>query len=140
MHAGWEKGQVENQVSLVREHFFTPRLRFKNLDEVNAWLLDKYIAYAKAHRHPELTDQTIWQVFEAERPKLVEKIRSSACWSSNPTSRAERTPVERDKQGFRFRPAASMLFANLRLPHSINLMGRRDNEQEDYPLGCTRRG
>jgi hypothetical protein len=26
---GWEKGQVENQVGLVRERFFTPRLRFK---------------------------------------------------------------------------------------------------------------
>src|SRR3569832_892628 len=25
----------------------------------------------KAHRHPELTEQTIWEVFEAERPKLV---------------------------------------------------------------------
>src|SRR6266849_4413048 len=69
--SGWEKGQVENQVGLVRERFFTPRLRFKNLDELNAWLLDQCIAYAKAHRHPELTDQTIWQVFEAERPKLV---------------------------------------------------------------------
>jgi transposase len=69
--SGWEKGQVENQVGLVRERFFTPRLRFKNLDELNAWLLDKCIAYAKAHRHPELTDQTIWEVFEAERPKLV---------------------------------------------------------------------
>jgi hypothetical protein len=23
------------------------------------------------HRHPELTEQTIWEVFEAERPKLV---------------------------------------------------------------------
>ena len=69
--SGWEKGQVENQVGLVRERFFTPRLRFKNLDELNAWLLDKSIAYAKTHRHPELTDQTIWEVFEAERPKLV---------------------------------------------------------------------
>ncbi|MGY3423015.1 transposase [Bradyrhizobium sp. F1.13.4] len=69
--SGWEKGQVENQVGLVRERFFTPRLRFKNLDELNAWLLDKCIAYAKAHRHPELADQTIWDVFEAERPKLV---------------------------------------------------------------------
>ena len=37
-----------------RERFFTPRLRFKNLDELNAWLLDQCIAYAKAHRHPEL--------------------------------------------------------------------------------------
>src|SRR6266516_794430 len=69
--SGWEKGQVENQVGLVRERFFTPRLRFKNLDELNAWLLDKCIAYAKAHRHEELIDQTIWEVFEAERPKLV---------------------------------------------------------------------
>ena len=23
------------------------------------------------HRHPELTEQTIWEVFEAERPKLI---------------------------------------------------------------------
>jgi hypothetical protein len=69
--SGWEKGQVENQVGLVRERFFTPRLRFKNYDELNAWLLDKCIACAKAHRHPELTDQTIWDVFAAERPKLV---------------------------------------------------------------------
>jgi DNA replication protein DnaC/transposase len=69
--SGWEKGQVENQVGLVRERFFTPRLRFKHLDELNAWLLDKCIAYAKVHRHPELTEQTIWEVFEAERPKLI---------------------------------------------------------------------
>ena len=69
--SGWEKGQVENQVGLVRERFFTPRLRFKSYDELNAWLLDKCIAYVKAHRHPELIDQTIWEVFEAERPKLV---------------------------------------------------------------------
>src|SRR6202047_4779728 len=69
--SGWEKGQVENQVGLVRERFFTPRLRFKTLDELNAWLLDKCIAYAKAHRHPELAEQTVWEMFEAERPKLV---------------------------------------------------------------------
>jgi transposase len=69
--SGWEKGQVENQVGLVRERFFTPRLRFKTLDELNGWLLDKCVGYAKAHRHPELSEQTIWEVFEAERPKLV---------------------------------------------------------------------
>ena len=47
--SGWEKGQVENQVGLVRERFFTPRLRFKSYDEMSAWLLDKCIAYAKGH-------------------------------------------------------------------------------------------
>lgn len=69
--SGWEKGQVENQVGLVRERFFTPRLRFKSYDELNAWLLDKCVAYAKAHRHPEIADKTVWEVFEEERPKLV---------------------------------------------------------------------
>src|SRR3984893_6327346 len=69
--SGWEKGQVENQVGLVRERFFTPRLRVASYDELNAWLLDRCVAYAKAHRHPELTDRTIWQAFEAERPQLV---------------------------------------------------------------------
>jgi transposase len=69
--SGWEKGQVENQVGLVRERFFTPRLRFKTYDELNAWLLDACIAYAKAHRHPEHRDRTVWQAFEAERPSLV---------------------------------------------------------------------
>jgi hypothetical protein len=69
--SGWEKGQVENQVGLVRERFFTPRLRFKSLDELNDGLLDKCVTYAKAHRHPEQPEQTIWKVFETERPKLV---------------------------------------------------------------------
>jgi hypothetical protein len=81
--SGWEKGQVENQVGVVRERFFTPRLRVasgacpraaRSADpgkELNAWLLDRCVAYAKAHKHPELIDRTIWQAFEAERPQLV---------------------------------------------------------------------
>ena len=69
--AGWEKGQVENQVGVVRERFFTPRLRMASYEELNAWLLDRCVAYAKAHRHPELADRAIWQAFEAERPQLV---------------------------------------------------------------------
>jgi transposase len=69
--SGWEKGQVENQVGLVRERFFTPTLRVKSLEELNGLLLDKCVAHAKAHKHPELADQTIWQVFETERSRLV---------------------------------------------------------------------
>jgi hypothetical protein len=57
---------------LVRERFFTPRLRVKSYDEMNAWLLDKCVAFAKAHPHPEIADKTVWEVFEEERPKLVE--------------------------------------------------------------------
>ena len=69
--SGWEKGQVENQVGLVRERFFTPRLKFKTYDELNAWLTDKIIAYAKMHPHPERPERTIWEMFEEERPQLV---------------------------------------------------------------------
>jgi hypothetical protein len=43
----------------------------KSYEELNARLLDKGIAYAKAHRHPELRERTVWEVFESERPSLV---------------------------------------------------------------------
>jgi transposase len=69
--SGWEKGQVENQVGLVRERFFTPRLRVNSYEELNTWLLDQAIAYAKAHPHPEFRDRTVWQAFEQERSSLV---------------------------------------------------------------------
>jgi transposase len=70
--SGWEKGQVENEVGLVRERLFTPRLRVKkSYDDLNAWLMDKCIAYAKAHPHPERPDRTVWEAFEEERPKLI---------------------------------------------------------------------
>ncbi len=55
----------------MRERFFTPRLRVKSFEELNAWLLDKCVAYAKAHRHPEQADRTVWEVFEEERQHLV---------------------------------------------------------------------
>jgi len=69
--SGWEKGQVENQVGLVRERFFAPRLRVKSYDELNAWLLDKCVEYAKAHPHPERSERAVWEIFEEERPHLV---------------------------------------------------------------------
>ena len=55
----------------MRERFFTPRLRFRTYEEMNGWLIDQCVAYAKAHPHPECRDQTIWSVFEAERPSLI---------------------------------------------------------------------
>jgi hypothetical protein len=58
--SGWEKGQVENQVGLVRERFFTPRLRFKSYDELNAWLTDKCIAYTSAYLAGSCTRMQPW--------------------------------------------------------------------------------
>lgn len=69
--SGWEKGQVESQVGTVRQRFFSPRLRVKSFEELNALLIDKCIAWARANPHPEMTDRTVWEVFEAERAQLV---------------------------------------------------------------------
>ena len=95
--SGWEKGQVENQVGLVRERFFTPRLRVKSLDELNVWLIDKCVAYAKAHRHPEQSDQMIWQMFEAERSNLVPYAGPFDGFHSVPASVSKTCTVRFDK-------------------------------------------
>ncbi len=69
--SGWERGRVENQVGLVRGEFFAPRLRVRSYKELSAALPDRCVAHARAHRHPELRDRTIWWVVEAERQSLV---------------------------------------------------------------------
>ena len=70
--AGWEKGQIENQVGHVRENIFTPRLRCKDLAELNALLQRRCVQLAQAIPHPEQRQRTRWEVFEAaERALLV---------------------------------------------------------------------
>jgi transposase len=70
--AGWEKGQVENQVGLARSRFFAGRRRFADLTELNAYLLAECLAWAKTHSHPEDPSRTIWEVYEQEElPRLI---------------------------------------------------------------------
>jgi len=69
--AGWEKGQVENQVQTSRNAFFKPRLHAADYDELNAMLRERVIAHAKSARHPEFRDRTIWEVFQEEQAALV---------------------------------------------------------------------
>ena len=78
--SGWEKGQVENQVGVARRRCVVPearlwrdvpRPRFKSDNELNAWLEDRCVAWAKANPHPEFRDRTTWEVFEQERASLV---------------------------------------------------------------------
>ena len=57
--SGWEKGQVENQVGNLRDQMFLPKPRVTSLTELNAWLEDRCIAYAKRTRHPQFRDRTI---------------------------------------------------------------------------------
>ena len=70
--SGWEKGQVENQVGNLRDQLFRPKPRVSSLTEINAWLEDQCVAYAKRTKHPEFKDRTIWEVFQEERPSLME--------------------------------------------------------------------
>ena len=69
--SGWEKGQVENQIGNLREQLFRPKPRVSSLVELNAWLEDQCIAYAKRPQHPEFKDRTIWDVFQDERASLA---------------------------------------------------------------------
>ncbi len=98
--SGWEKGQVENQVGLVRERFFTPRLRVRSLEELNAWLLDKCVAYAKAHPHPDESNKTIWEMFEAERPQLVPYVGPFDGFHSVPASVSKTCTVRFDNNKY----------------------------------------
>ena len=69
--AGWEKGQVENQVGTVRKRFFTPRLHFATLEEMNQWLEACCVDYAKTMAHPEFKERKVWDVFMEEKASLV---------------------------------------------------------------------
>ncbi|MGZ6223450.1 MAG: IS21 family transposase [Syntrophales bacterium] len=69
--AGWEKGQVENQVGTVRRRFFVPRPKVRDFYELNEYLRERCLQWAKSHPHPDLRDQTVWQVFEAEKAHLL---------------------------------------------------------------------
>lgn len=56
---------------MVRKRFFAPRPSFKTLADLNAWLANKCIGYAREQAHPEQTDKTVFEVFEIERTKLM---------------------------------------------------------------------
>src|SRR3546814_3574528 len=68
--AGWEKGQVEQQVQTIRGRFFQPRLRFASLAELNGWLEAECRRWAEHHAHPERSDITVAEALEMERPAL----------------------------------------------------------------------
>ena len=68
--AGWEKGQVENQVQTIRGRFFQPRLRFASIEELNGWLEAECLRWASLHPHPEQKELTVAEALDLERPAL----------------------------------------------------------------------
>jgi len=68
--AGWEKGQVENQVNFMRRRVFVPRVKCADLCELNRYLADKCHILAAGH-HPEMRNRTVAEVFAEEQSRLV---------------------------------------------------------------------
>ncbi len=69
--AGWEKGQVENQVSTARNNFFTPLRCVESLDELNKKLHQECLDWAKNKKHPEIKGKTVWEMYEGEKSYLL---------------------------------------------------------------------
>jgi len=73
--AGWEKGQVENQVLSIRQWLFTPKPRFKDLAALNEWLHMRCVTLGE-RRHPVFKDKTIDEIYPEDvsqcRPPMAQ--------------------------------------------------------------------
>ncbi|MEI7833486.1 MAG: IS21 family transposase [bacterium] len=69
--AGWEKGQVENQVCFIRNRLFIPRPKFASIAEMNEWLYCQCERLAVTQEHPEFKGRTVAEVFAEEKPYLL---------------------------------------------------------------------
>src|SRR3546814_18178564 len=68
--AGWEKGQVEQQVQTLRGRFFQPRLRFASLAALNGSLEAESRRWAEHPAPPERGAITAAEALAQERPAL----------------------------------------------------------------------
>ncbi len=83
--AGWEKGQVENQVSTGRRNFFTPLRRVNYLEELNGQLRGECIEWAQKTVHPELKERKVWDVYQEEKPSLLEYRHPFDAYKTEPS-------------------------------------------------------
>jgi transposase len=51
--------------------FFTPRLKVKDFAELNAYLMERCIGWAKTQPHPTIPEKTVWQVYQEEKPYFI---------------------------------------------------------------------
>jgi transposase len=67
--SGWEKGQIENQVNVLRNQLFKPRLSFDDLAALNTHLRARCDNLG-SKMHPQFKDKTIDTVFAEEQCEL----------------------------------------------------------------------
>lgn len=75
---------MERKVGLTRGQFFVPRLRMKDLAELNEHLRSQSIDQAKSSKHPTMPEKTVWEAFEEERPDLMPVPRPFDGYAENP--------------------------------------------------------
>jgi transposase len=69
--AGWEKGQVEKNVRDARSVLWQRIPSVSSLDELNEWLEVECLKDWSTRKHPQLSQQTVSQVWYQERPSLM---------------------------------------------------------------------
>ena len=69
--AGWEKGQVERQVSTYRKRFFEPVLSFSTIEELNGYLTEQCVNDMAKRKHPQYKQQTVAEVFQQEQQSFL---------------------------------------------------------------------
>jgi hypothetical protein len=75
--AGLGKGQLENQLGLVPERFFTPPPRFRSDEDMNGWLLDRCLR----------PDHSVAESKAGGETSLERCLKLSALFLSVPTQR-----------------------------------------------------
>ena len=136
--AGWEKGQVENQVGTLRDLLFRPRPKVKTLDELNAWLADQCLAHAKRTRHPEFRERTVWEVFEEERPALMPFLGPFAGFAEKPMRATSTCLISHDRNRYSVdaRAAGRSVLVRAHADRIVVLLG--DEVVADHPRSFRR--
>jgi transposase len=104
--AGWEKGQVENQVEFIRKRLLVPRVKCASLEELNEWLQDRCLTLAAGHRHPEFKDRTVAEVFAEEQSQLLSVSTSFDGYRESPLRVSSTSLVSYDNNRYSVDAAA----------------------------------
>lgn len=98
--SGWEKGQVESQVGMVRQRFFNQRRKFADLEELNQWLTEQCRLQAASQKHPEFRERTVGEVFQEERARLLKPVTAFQGYVESPASVSRTALVTFDRNAY----------------------------------------
>jgi hypothetical protein len=132
--SGWEKGQIENQVKVLRNALFKPKLCFATLADLNTYLRLRCEELG-SKRHPEARDQTV-DVYLQTRERIYARLaillmairngrfgRALPVWFNSRTI----TVQSRTQSTYRFKQTVStvnLFFACFLIQKVFNFLGK----------------